>query len=266
DIGSNDGIFLRPLKEKGVEALGVESANNLCELANKQRLKTINAYMEDIDVSLLPKADIVTAFNVFAHTKATKEITEKVFEILKPNGVFIVEVQYLVDTIRDLTFDNIYHEHLFYYSAMALSDFFSSLGKQIVKIEHVDTHGGSIRVYIKRREEASNIDSSVREFLEREKGFVDHFGTYKSFGERIKRKKADALNKFKSLKGSIVGYGAPAKATTILNYYGIKIPYTIEDNVAKQGKYIPGIKTKIISKNEMESVPDNIVVLAWNFL
>ena len=107
--------------------------------------------------------------------------------------------------------------------------------------------------------------NSVQRFLESEKGFVDKYDTYIKFYERIRSEKNNALKKFKSLKGSSVGYGAPAKATTILNYYGIKLPYTIEDNAAKQGKYIPGVKTKIISKHEMESIPDNIIVLAWNF-
>lgn len=268
DIGSNDGIFLRPLKEKGIKIIGVEPAKNLAEIANQNGIDTINAYFEDLDINLLPKnIDIVTAFNVFAHTKFTKEITKKVFQVLKPGGIFIIEVQYLVDMMSKLTFDNIYHEHLFYYSVTSLNNLFSNLGGQIIKVEHIDTHGGSIRIYIQRKEDVRGVDKSVEEFLNKEKGVVDNYESYVDFAKKIRELKNKVLDKFNSLSGLTIGYGAPAKATTLLNYFGIKLPYTIEDNPIKQNKYIPGVKTKIISKDDLIKIgiPKNIVVLAWNF-
>lgn len=268
DIGSNDGIFLKPIKEKGVMVIGIEPAKNVAEIATQNGINTINAYFEDLDINLLPKnIDIVTAFNVFAHTKFTKEITNKVFQILKPGGIFIIEVQYLVDMISKLIFDNIYHEHLFYYSVTSLNNLFSNLGGQIVKVEHIDTHGGSIRVYIQRKEDVKLVDKSVEEFLNKEKGIVDNYESYLNFAKKIRDLKNKILNKLNSLEGLTIGYGSPAKATTLLNYFGIKLPYTIEDNPIKQNKYIPGVKTKIISKDDLKKIgiPKNIIVFAWNF-
>lgn len=268
DIGSNDGIFLGPLIRRGVQAIGVEPAKNIAAIANQKGLRTINDYFENININNLPQADIITAFNIFAHTKKIKEITAGVFEVLRPNGLFIIEVQYLVDMIEKLLFDNIYHEHLFYYSVTSLNNFFENLNKKIVKVEHIDTHGGSIRVYVKRKEEANNIDESVKKFFDKEKNFVDKYETYLNFAKRIEDQKNKFLQQYENLDGLTIGYGAPAKATTLLNYYNIKLPYTIEDNKLKQGKYIPGVKTKIISKEEvyqLKEKPKNVIVLAWNF-
>ncbi len=269
DIGSNDGIFLEPLQKMGVEVIGIEPAKNVSEIANQKGIRTINAYFEDMDLKNLPQnVDIITAFNVFAHTKYTKDIVNKVFEILKPKGLFIIEVQYFVDMINNLTFDNIYHEHYFYYTATSLNNFFSNLGKQIVKIEHINTHGGSLRVYIQRKEDVDNIDESVEKFLNQEKGIADNFDVYADFANKIQNLKQKIFQKFNSLNGVTIGYGSPAKATTLLNYFNIKLPYTIEDNPIKQNKYIPGVKTKIISKDDLEKIgikPNNIIVLAWNF-
>ncbi len=274
DIGSNDGVFLKPLKEKGISVCGVEPAKNLSYLAEQSGIPTINGYFEDESTiqQIKQKADLVTAFNVFAHSDNLKQITKNVFKIIKQEGHFVIEVQYLYDTLRDLTFDNIYHEHYNYWSVLSLKNFFEGLNLQISHVEHVDTHGGSIRVYIGNQ--GHFVNASVDEFVKKEVEFgLDKLKTYKEFAKKIEKCKQDSVSKIQSLKDegkSIVGYGSPAKATTVLNYYGIdseSIDYIIEDNEMKHGKLLPGVRIPIKGKNGSldENPPDNILVLAWNF-
>ena len=137
DIGSNDGVFLKPLQELGIKVCGIEPASNLCELANKNGIPTINGYFEDESTinQIEYKADLVTAFNVFAHSDKLKQITQNVFKILKPSGHFVIEVQYLYDTLNDGTFDNMYHEHYNYWSVLSLNNFFEKLGLQISYVD-----------------------------------------------------------------------------------------------------------------------------------
>ncbi|WP_435189583.1 NAD-dependent epimerase/dehydratase family protein [Pseudothioglobus sp. nBUS_23] len=276
DIGSNDGVFLAPLKNAGVSVLGVDPAKNLADLANSKGLDTMHGYFNsqiaDEIILLKGKADIVTAFNVFAHADDLKSIAKNVFKIMKKNGVFIIEVQYFADTIRDLTFDNIYHEHVNYWSVNSLQFFCNSLNLILVKIEHVETHGGSIRAFISQNDKL--IDKSVEEFLTEEKKQDLHsFSTLKKFATRIGELKNSTITKINHLKSqgkTIVGYGSPAKATTVLNYYGIDneiIDYIIEDNELKHNLFLPGMRIPIKSKSEaLRNPPDFILVLAWNFL
>jgi len=274
DIGSNDGVFLKPLQEKGISVCGVEPAKNLVKLSDENGVPTINGYFEDDKTikEIEEEADLVTAFNVFAHSDNLEKITRNAFKILKPEGQFVIEVQYLLDTLRDLTFDNIYHEHYNYWSVLSLNNFFDKLGLQIINVEKVNTHGGSIRVYIGGQSHTKC--SSVNQFIKREIDFgLNKLETYKNFSKKIEKCKEESVSKIQSLKSegkSIVGYGSPAKATTVLNYYGIdskSIDYIIEDNELKHGKLLPGVRIPIKGKNGTldENPPDNILVLAWNF-
>lgn len=277
DIGSNDGIALKPLQEAGIKVVGVEPAKNISELANSRGINTINEYFT-IDTAQKIKtqhgnADVVTASNVFAHADGLEEIVRGVFSLLKPRGSFIVEVQYLLNTIMDLTFDNIYHEHTNYWSVISLNKFFTRLGCAIYKVEHIDTHGGSIRVYVNREHEVNHIDDSVNTFIEKEiLNGLTKYDTYLKFANDISLLKTNTLNNFAKMANDglcVVGYAAPAKATTVLNYYGMStdhMQYIIEDNVLKHGKLVPGVKIPIFSRDKLtEIAPDVIVVLAWNF-
>ena len=274
DIGSNDGVFLKPLQEKGISVCGVEPAKNLSYLAEQNGIPTINGYFEDDSTisQIKQEADLVTAFNVFAHSDNLEQITRNAFQIMKSDGCFIVEVQYLYDTLKEVTFDNIYHEHYNYWSVISLKNFFEKLGLQVVNVQHVDTHGGSIRVYVGANTHSAN--PSVSEFIQKEKEFgLDKLETYKEFTRKVEKCKEESVSRIKILKEegkSIVGYGSPAKATTVLNYFGIdgeSIDYIIEDNELKHGKLLPGVRIPIKGKNGSldENPPDNILVLAWNF-
>ena len=275
DIGSNDGIALVPLKDKGIKVLGIEPAKNVAKIAQDKGIDTICTYFNTgtaIDIlNDYGQVDVVTASNVFAHADGLEEIANAVFKMLKQDGVFVVEVQYLLDTIVDLTFDNIYHEHVNYWSVTSIKYFFNRLGYNIAKVEHINTHGGSIRVYVKNQ--GCKIDSSVELFLNNENEFgLNNYQIYLDFAERVKQAKVNVIKNIKSLKDQglmLVGYGSPAKATTSLNYFGIttnEIDYIIEDNSLKHNKILPGVRIPIYSKEKLnEQLPDVIIVMAWNF-
>jgi hypothetical protein len=175
-----------------------------------------------------------------------------------------------VDTISTLTFDNIYHEHVNFWSLTSLNTFFKNLGFFINEVEHIDTHGGSIRVYV---QSFASPDKTVEEFLNKEKIIgVDTIGFYKDFSTKIESIKQNVrinLDLLKEKHALIAGYGAPAKATTALNYFGINrsdIEYIIEDNELKHDKYIPGVKIPIKGKSYCRAnMPELVIVLAWNF-
>ncbi len=274
DIGSNDGVFLKPLQDKGIKAVGIEPASNLAELANKQNLYTINSYFDELTAKKIlkefGKVDIVTAFNVFAHSDHLKNITLNAFNILKDEGTFIIEVQSLSEMLEKNLFDNVYHEHVNYWSLSNLVNFFNSLDLVVNDFEKVDTHGGSLRVYVSKSKEIAN---AVQEFVDYEKNMdLSQLETFIKFSEHISSQKNEVLKKLRNIIESgkkVIFYGAPAKATTLLNYYGIDnemVAYTIEDNQLKVNKYIPNTKIKIIGKESgIKFNPDVIIVLAWNF-
>lgn len=277
EIGGNDGIFLRHLQDKNIQTINIEPAENIAKLSKEQGIDTIcGFFVEDgIAKKILRErgfVDLVTASNVFAHTDKIKQLTLDVFELLKKDGVFVIECQYLYDTIKDLTFDNIYHEHVSYFSVTSLNNFFNSLDLVLFHVEHINTHGGSIRCYIGRKEN-SRQNSAVNKFLEKEmKTGILKWETYERFLNRVEEKKEIVLKNIKKLKDSgkrIVGYGSPAKATTVLNYYGIDnkyIDFIIEDNELKHNKFLPGVRIPIKSKKDLDYTPDYVLVLAWNFL
>jgi len=276
DIGSNDGIALKPFKERGIKVVGVEPANNIAKIANEEGILTYNKYFDkDVVEELIEKhgkANLVTASNVFAHSDKLYDMAVNAFNLLDDNGLFVVEVQYLLSTIKDLTFDNIYHEHTNYWSVTSINEFFYNMDLRVCKVEHVDTHGGSIRVYVKRDDEAV-INSSLLHFLTNEKKYgITELSTYKDFGEKVYKMKLNVrknIDKLKEQYGRIVGYAAPAKATTALNFFGIDnndIEYIIEDNSLKHNKFIPCANIPIRDKNYcMENLPDVVIILAWNF-
>ena len=276
DIGSNDGIFLKPIKELGMKVIGVEPAKNVAKIANSKNLTTFPEFFSNKTVEKIKKkfgkADVVTAFNVFAHNDKLKEILKNVEELLTANGEFIFEVQYILKTIEDLTFDNIYHEHVNYWCVLSVLKFFENSDLKVYKVEEVDTHGGSLRIYASKNKK-KRLHQSVGQFIEMEKRKkLDKIETYYKFAKDVEQIKIDSLNKINGIlsnKNKIIGYGAPAKATTVLNYFGINsnhFEYVLEDSEIKHNKFIPETNIQIKSKDDINV--DNyeyILVLAWNF-
>jgi nucleoside-diphosphate-sugar epimerase len=272
DIGSNDGVALKPFLDLGYKkVLGIEPAKNLANLANKKKIKTFNGFLEKKNIKKIKKnADLILASNVFAHSDKLKEMAECMFALLAKRGTVIIEVQYLMNTLNDLTFDNIYHEHYNYWSLTSLVNFFKQFNAKIYRSEKVDTHGGSLRIYIKK-EKKVKIESSVKKMLREEEVFgIKKFKTYQEFGKKVYKIRENVIQNLKKIKKKnkkIIGYGAPAKATTALNFFGIskEIDFIVEDNKLKHSKFIPGVKIPIKSKSAIKNNDNILLVLAWNF-
>ncbi len=272
DVGSNDGVALKPFQDLGFKnILGIEPAKNLAKLANKNKIKTFNGFLEKKCLKKIKKnADLILASNVFAHSDKLKEMAECMLKLLSKKGVIIIEVQYLMNTLKDLTFDNIYHEHYNYWSLTSLINFFNQFNAKIYKSERINTHGGSIRIYVKKDKKVK-INSSVKKMLKEEEKFgIKKFKTYQDFGKKVYKIRENVQKNFKKLKAKhnlIIGYGAPAKATTALNFFGIskEINFIVEDNKLKHNKFIPGVNIPIKNKSYIKNKNNLIVVLAWNF-
>ena len=276
DIGSNDGIFLAPIKNLGMLAIGVEPAKNVAKIANSKKLTTLPEYFTHKTVGKIikkhGKADVVTAFNVFAHGDGLKEILKNAENLLKKNGEFIFEIQYLLRTLKDVTFDNIYHEHVNYWCLIALLNFFEGSEMKVYKVKEVNTHGGSLRVYATKNKN-KRMHKSVSQYIQLEKKYkLDEHQTYLKFAKKVadtKKKSLAMIDNIKTEKKKIIGFGAPAKATTILNYFGLSdkdFLFTIDENLLKQNKFIPETNIEIKDINEVN--PDSydyVIVLAWNF-
>ena len=272
DIGSNDGVALKPFLDLGFKnVLGIEPAKNLAKLANKNKIKTFNGFLEIKNLKKIKKnADLILASNVFAHSDKLKEMAKCMFSLLGKKGTIIIEVQYLMNTLNDLTFDNIYHEHYNYWSLTSLLNFFKQFQAKIYRAEKIDTHGGSLRIYVKKDKKVK-IESSVKKMLRDEEKFgIKNYKKYQEFGKKVFKIRENVIKNIKKLKASnktIIGYGAPAKATTALNFFGIskEIDFIIEDNKLKHNKFIPGVKIPIKNKSKIVNKNNTLLVLAWNF-
>jgi nucleoside-diphosphate-sugar epimerase/dTDP-4-dehydrorhamnose 3,5-epimerase-like enzyme/SAM-dependent methyltransferase len=272
DIGSNDGIGLVPFQKKSfINLYGIEPAKNLSKITKKLKIKTFNNYLNlKLANKINKKFKLITASNVFAHSDDLNSMTKSVKKLLRNDGVFVIEVQYLLNTIKDLTFDNIYHEHVNYWSVTCLKKYLKKFDLFLFDVEKINTHGGSVRAYVSKNSKKYKIKSSVERIVLEEKKFgIDKFETFNSFASKIYKLKKNFQNNFKKLNSEkVVFYGSPAKATTKLNFYGLQpgVFDTIEDNPLKIGKIIPGVNVTICNKSKyINSDLDCIIVLAWNF-
>ncbi len=278
DIGSNDGTLLGFFKKQGYKVLGIDPAKEISEKASMQGIETLNRFF-DFDLSNFiienySKASVVTANNVFAHCDDLIGLIQGVKNLLTQNGFFVFEVSYLVDVIEKTLFDTIYHEHLSYHSVAPLKKFFASNGMELFNVERINTHGGSIRGYarLKNNLESENI-SSVEELINLEKQLsFDKKEFLINFGLKIQNIKFELnnlLNDLKSKGKKIAGFGAPAKATTLMYQFGIDsslIDFIIDDSPLKQGLYTPGLHIPVYSSKIIkEKKPDYLLLLAWNF-
>ncbi|MBI4062715.1 MAG: methyltransferase domain-containing protein [Elusimicrobia bacterium] len=277
DIGSNDGTLLKFFKEEGFRVLGIDPAVNIAKAATAEGIETIPAFF---DLSLAKKirtnhgqAGIVTANNVFAHSDHLKEFTEGVRELLGPDGVFIFEVSYLADVVTKILFDTIYHEHVAYHSVKPLVKFFDSQGMRLIDALRVDSHGGSLRASAALAQGSRKTSPAVAELLRLEEDLkLNRPETFRAFETRINKRKEELVNLVRSLKAqekSIGGFGAPAKATTLMYHFGLGpdlIDFIVDDSPLKQGLFSPGHHIPVLpSKAIEERRPDYLVIFAWNF-
>lgn len=274
DVGSNDGVLLSHFKKQGMKVLGVDPAQNIAEEATKKGIPTIASFFTPETARAIAvehgRASVITANNVFAHTDDVTGFVESVKELLAKDGAFVFEVQYLKDLIENNLFDMIYHEHLCYYHLAPLVPFFDRLGLQVFDVEHVSTHGGSIRVYV-GWENAHPLSENVAHMLEKESE-LNNVSTYLAFAARISvvgEKLRSLIEGFLREGKRIIGYGAPAKATTLCYALGIDggmLDYIVDDSPMKQGLYMPGTHISIKPSDVIYiDKPDCCLILAWNF-
>lgn len=276
EIGSNDGVFLLPLKERGVRAIGVDASVNVSRIAHERGAQVeIGFFGEGLAMALRARhgaADIITASNVFAHIDDVDDVVKGVEHLLAPHGTFVCEVHHLLDLVRQTQFDTMYHEHLCYYSLTTLARFFRSWGFEVVDVVRTTIHGGSIRIYVERAG-SSQPSAAVAELLaiEAQSG-LDETDTYLRFADRA-RASRDEIRDFcvrRRAKGErIVGYGAAGRGTTLLNYCGLDremVDYVVDESPLRAGKLIPGVRVPVVPPEVFRGDDVRLaLILAWNY-
>lgn len=281
ELASNDGYLLKNYKEKGVCVLGVEPAQNIARVAEEQGIPTISEFFDATLAEQLQDrghaADVIHANNVVAHVANLQSVVAGISILLKPDGVAVIENHYVKDMIDHVEFDSIYHEHLCYYSVTSFRNLFARHGLTMVDVERLPIHGGSLRVYFQHTDGPRSLEQDgaarVKALLEEEEQWgVGHLSFYRGFGEKVERLRRDLLDCLQAIKSEgkrIAVYGASAKSTTLLNYFGIgaeTLDYVVDRSTAKQGRFTPGTHLPIRSPDALvETPPDYVLLLTWNF-
>lgn len=273
DIGSNDGTFLKPLQKECI-VIGVEPAHIMAEVSRGNGIPTEENFF---DLSLARsikerygKARLILAANVFAHIDDIHTVCAGVEEVLDDNGIFVIEAHWVGNLIGDGGFDQIYHEHLCYYSLTALSRLLEKHNLTVVDIEFVPNHGESMRVFAAK---SGPVNDSVALALKRERDLgLDKLETFEKFAQKVKHNREHLVATIAQLKSQgkkIAGYGAPAKGNTLLNYCGIgrdSVDYITDATPLKHGLYAPGSHIPVVPPERLkEDVPDYLLLLAWNY-
>ena len=276
DIGSNDGTALSFFKEAGFRVVGVDPATEIAQLAQDRGIETVCEFFGSGHASQwrdeYGPAQLITSHNACAHIDDLRDVVEGVKLWLAADGLFVMEVGYLLDLVENAWFDTIYHEHLDYHSFTPLVAFFSELGMQVIDVQRISPQGGSIRVITQRSGGSREVKESVPALMALEKrAGLDRAETFVAFDERInrvKRQLRELVNGLKSEGKSIAGYGAPTKATTLLTHFelGSVLDFLVDDNPLKQGLFSPGHHIPVVAADEMYArQPDFVLILAWNF-
>lgn len=274
DIGSNDGILLRPLKDLGVKAVGVDPSVNVSKIANEAGLETIVAFFDEITaqkiISQYGRPDTVVASSIFTHLENPHEFTKAVKNLMREDGQFIVEVEYIGNILKKVQFERFYLDRIFYYSVTSLKHLFEGYGMHLADVAEIDPHGGSIRVIVKNTQNGEESER-VKTFLQQEEQMLNA-ASLAEFKKRVDeavggfRKK---LEDYKSLGLKAAGYGSPARVATICNYAKIGpslIEYIVDDSPLKQNRHSPGTHIPIVPPERLQkNRPDVLVVFAYEY-
>jgi 2-polyprenyl-3-methyl-5-hydroxy-6-metoxy-1,4-benzoquinol methylase len=274
DIGSNDGTWLKQYAPYGCRVLGIEAAANVAGIAQAAGIPTWNRFFnEDCAGDILAEcgpAKIVTAAGVFFHLEELHSVVRGIASLLAPNGVFVVQAIYLGGMVENTAFDQVYHEHLCYYTLRSLSALLERHGLEVFEANLVPIHGGSIEAHVARKG-TRPIGQSVRRLQADESAKqLGDIATYRQFAERVlalRDRLRGLLSEYRARGRSVWAYGAPAKGATLLNSFGIGpdlVQKAVEKNRLKIGLAIPGVRIPI--EDEVGQRPDAYLVLAWNFI
>ena len=278
EVASNDGYLLQHFVRRGIPVLGIEPAANVARVAVEKGIPTLVKFFGAQTARELAaegkQADLVCGANVLAQVPRLNDFVEGLRILLKPRGVITIEFPHLMRLMAENQFDTIYHEHFSYFSFLAAQAIFAAHDLTLFDVEELPTHGGSLRIYARHASDTSKpVSARVSELRQRETtaGFLKT-ETYDGFGEKVKetkRKLLEFLINAKRAGKTIVGYGAPGKGNTLLNYCGIRtdfIDFTVDRNPYKQGKYLPGTHIPIHPPERIElAKPDYLFILPWNF-
>jgi SAM-dependent methyltransferase len=277
DIGSNDGTCLSFFKNKGMNVLGVDPATKIANNATVNGVNTIADFFSyKLAIEIKDKygpASLITSHNACAHIDDLFDIVQGVECLLDEDGVFVAEVGYLVDVYNNTWFDTIYHEHLDFHTVAPFEKLFERAGMEIIDVERISPQGGSIRVYSQKKNGAFKRNISVDKMIQIESDLaLNKVETFYDFADKINSVKKILLKLVYDLKAknkSIAGFGAPTKATTLMNHFGIDeniLDFIVDDNPLKQGLYTPVSHIPILSSDSLyDKKPDYVLILAWNF-
>ncbi len=277
EIASNDGYLLQFLVEKGIAVLGIEPAANVAQAAIKKGIPTLVRFFDADTARELAsdgrRADLIIGNNVLAHVPDLNGFVRGMKILLHDKGVITLEFPHLMRLMEENQFDTIYHEHFSYFSLGTIRQCFERHGLQIFDVDELPTHGGSLRVYAGHESDISKTRSArVDDLLAREQeAGLTNLERYLAFGEQVKETKRKLVNFLIAAKQngkSVIGYGAPAKGNTLLNYCGVGkdlIDYTVDRSPHKQGHFLPGTRIPIFSPDRIkETMPDFVLILPWN--
>jgi SAM-dependent methyltransferase len=276
EAASNDGYLLQWYARRGVPVLGIEPAANIAEIARAAGVPTECSFFGgETAASLVARglrADVIHAHNVLAHVPAPNDFVAGFRSLLRPGGLAIVEMPYVVDLVRGAEFDTIYHEHLSYFSLTALDALFSRHDLTIVDVKRVPLHGGSLQLQLRHAAAAQRSPRTFAMLAEERAAGVDTLVYYSNFGQRVDKLRGDLLATLRALKDagkSIAAYGASAKGSTLLNTFGIGtdlLEFAVDRSTLKQGRFIPGVRLPIVGTDRLETKrPDYLLLLTWNF-
>jgi hypothetical protein len=277
ELASNDGYLLQYFVEKGIPVLGVEPAANVARAAEKKGIPTLVKFFGvQIAREMVAQghaADLLIGNNVLAQVPDLNDFVGGIRILLKPRGVATLEFPHLERLMEENQYDTIYHEHFSYFSLMTAEKIFAAHRLVLFDVEEIPTHGGSLRIYVRHAEDgAKPVTAAVTKLLERELALgLNRMATYDLFSEQVKASKRGLLELLIQLRREekqIVGYGAPGKGNTLLNYCGIRtdfVEYTVDRNPYKQGRFLPGTHIPIYAPSRIrETRPDYVLILPWN--
>jgi len=277
EIASNDGYLLQYFVERGVPVLGVEPAANCADVARAKGVTSeVGFFGRETALSLQERgyqADLLLGNNVLAHVPDLNDFVAGMKVLLAPDGVITMEFPHLMRLVEGLQFDTVYHEHFSYFSFLTVRRVFASHGLELFDVEELPTHGGSLRIYARHAEDVTKpVGERVSQLAAREEaaglGTIEYYRAFEPKVRKVKRSLLRFLIDAKEAGQTVVGYGAPAKGNTLLNYCGVRtdlLDYTVDRSPHKEGRFLPGTRIPIYAPERIfETKPDYVLILPWN--